>query len=292
MSLLFEPVAFSNKPLVWSYGNVCREPMQCYYHWHQCCEILIVHQGCGVVCVNSQSYEIRRGMLFFFQPFELHKVYAHIKKDKPYVRTVIHLDPVILANHLRVFPRRYDLFVQLWKAPAANRAFDLTEGIGPVEELCGLYDRACKNGIGNQMEEISLLILQLLSSIQYDAQDAEYGKQTERRPGRYSERIMNWLGTHYQDEFVLDRLAADLHLSKFYVSRLFREETGSSITEYLTARRIMQACHLLDTSALPVERIGVEVGLPNTSHFIHTFKKVVGLTPLKYRLVKAQELQK
>jgi AraC-like DNA-binding protein len=99
---------------------------------------------------------------------------------------------------------------------------------------------------------------------------------------------MNWLEARHTDEFDLGQLADELHLSKYYISRVFREETGSSITEYLTARRIMQACRLLETTALTVEQIGAEVGLPNTSHFILTFKKAVGLTPLKYRQAKRQ----
>jgi len=67
------------------------------------------------------------------------------------------------------------------------------------------------------------------------------------------------------------------------VSRIFRQETGSSITDYLTARRIKQACRLLQTTSLPVDRVGIEVGLPNMSYFIQLFKKVTGVTPLKFR---------
>jgi YesN/AraC family two-component response regulator len=94
---------------------------------------------------------------------------------------------------------------------------------------------------------------------------------------------MRWIEEHYREEISLETLAEETHLSKFYVSRIFREETGSSITDYLTARRIKQACRLLQTTDLSVEQIGIRVGYPNASYFIQLFKKVVGVTPLKYR---------
>jgi AraC-like DNA-binding protein len=283
MSRLFEPVVFSGKPVVWGYRSSARMPAQGYYHWHQCCEILIVHQGSGIVSVNSQNFEIRKGTLFFFQPFELHKVFAEPNPDVPYVRTLIHVDPVFLEEHLRPFPRRLDLFERLVKSPTAPHAFHLGDLLAEVDDCCNQYDQAVRDGVGHHTEEIVLLFARLLTSIRQAMPGISAEKQEERRPARYSERIMRWLDTHFADPFVLDRLAEDLHLSKFYVSRLFRRETGSSITEYLTARRIMRACHLLETTDLSVEQVGAKVGLPNTSHFIHTFKKTVGTTPLKYR---------
>ncbi|MNI97083.1 Arabinose operon regulatory protein [compost metagenome] len=74
-----------------------------------------------------------------------------------------------------------------------------------------------------------------------------------------------------------------MHLSKSYVSRIFHQETGSRLVDYLTARRIKQACRLLSTTDLPVERIGITVGFPNASYFNQLFKKSLGTTPLKYR---------
>ncbi|MNY58324.1 Multiple antibiotic resistance protein MarA [compost metagenome] len=72
-------------------------------------------------------------------------------------------------------------------------------------------------------------------------------------------------------------------MSRTYVSRIFRRETGSSITNYLTARRIKEACSLLMSSGLPIQHIAERIGLPNPSYFIRLFKKEVGVTPFQYR---------
>jgi AraC-like DNA-binding protein len=288
MNRFFERIAFADKPIVWDYKGGYSKPNQGFYHWHQICEVLVVHQGSGVVAFNSQTFEFKPGDLFFFQPFELHKVYANITPDEPYVRTVIHFDPFVVSDLLRQFPRRSELLTLLWKSPSAKRAFELSEQAGSIDDALAQYDEACSAGLGTHMEEIGFLFLQLLSSMQRSSRPVGTAGTAELRPQRYSEKIMNWLEARHTDEFDLGQLADELHLSKYYISRIFREETGSSITEYLTARRIMQACRLLETTALTVEQIGAEVGLPNTSHFILTFKKAVGLTPLKYRQAKRQ----
>jgi AraC-like DNA-binding protein len=117
-----------------------------------------------------------------------------------------------------------------------------------------------------------------------DAPAIEDNREEElRRPRRYSEAAMRWVEEHYAEEFRLERLADELHLSRYYLSRLFRQETGSAITDYVTARRMKQACMLLETTELSVDQIGFRVGIPNVSYFIQLFKRVVGTTPLKYR---------
>lgn len=289
MSRLFDPITFHHKPLLMSHKGPSNHPKHGYYHWHQCCEILFVHEGTGLVAVHNQSFEIRKGMLFFFPPFVLHKVYAQVTKETPYVRTVLHADHAIIARYLDGYPRRAALFNQLLMS-SHRLSFSLDAYCDELNTWFSRYDHATSVGLGGSQEEISLLFLGLLSVLQ-EASQAEAREQDLTKspaPTHYSEQIMRWLAEHYQQELDLDRLAAQLHLSKSYVSRIFRRETGSSITEYLTGRRIIQASHLLETTDLSVEQIGAHVGLENTSHFIHTFKLVVGLTPLKYRQAKAR----
>ncbi|MGM0877557.1 MAG: helix-turn-helix domain-containing protein [Bacillota bacterium] len=74
---------------------------------------------------------------------------------------------------------------------------------------------------------------------------------------------MQWLKGHYMEE---------LHLEHLYLL-----ETGSSITDYVMARRIKEVCHILETTTLPIKLICSKVGLNNPSYFIHKFKKFVGI---------------
>lgn len=289
MNPLFEPMKLEGKPVMWNGRQRTEADFSGYYHWHQCAEMLLVHEGRGSVVVGRHAYEIRRGMLFFFPPFQLHHVFAHVSPECPYIRSVFHFDHELMGDSLSGFPARRGLLDSMCRGQREEYAFDLGDRIGYAEEVCRIYGRAAASGHGESYEEASLLLLQLLNAIvsvlgaRREAGAARTDADGPQRPFRYAESVMRWIEAHYAEEFRLDKLADGLHLSKFYVSRIFREETGSSITDYLTARRIKQACRLLQTTSLPVERIGGEVGLPNPSYFVRLFKRHVGTTPLKYR---------
>jgi YesN/AraC family two-component response regulator len=131
-----------------------------------------------------------------------------------------------------------------------------------------------------------LVFIQLISSMHdiHKEKHQQVAVPTLNRPHRYSETIMQWVEKHYTEDFDLGKLAEEMHLSKFYVSRIFRQETGSNITDYLTARRIKQACRLLETTPHSIEQIGAQVGLHNPSYFCQLFKKITGKPPLQYRI--------
>ncbi|MFB9278488.1 helix-turn-helix domain-containing protein [Cohnella cellulosilytica] len=285
MKRLYSSVSFEGKRIVWDYRLRSDAPFQGYYHWHPCFELLFVHEGEGTVIVNQIAYEIKRGMLFVFQPFHLHKVYPRPSPEQPYIRSKLHFVPEEMADGMKDFPRRFNLLQRLWEGQDTLCAWDLLEHAEYLEQLLRRYDRqgAAK---GHASEEDDVLFLLQLLGVMQEA-EGSFGHDAAagivRRPLRYSEKIMRWIEGHFAEEIGLERIADELHLSKSYVSRVFRTETGASLTDYLTARRIKHACRLLQTTTLPVERIGAEVGLPDASYFVQLFKKVIGTTPLKYR---------
>ncbi|RXZ82215.1 AraC family transcriptional regulator [Paenibacillaceae bacterium] len=273
------------------------QSFQGYYHWHQCCEILYVHQGTGQVIVNERTYEIKQGRLFFFQPFQLHRVRADIHADRPYERTIIHFDGGILGTYLQPFHTVSQFFRHVCHDKLAETMFELNEDEAVIEGALTAFQASLRLRDGQIDQEIeALLLLQLLSrmaeggnmELQGGGSHHSGGELKLPRGRGYAEAIMLWLGEHYHEEFSLERLADSLHLSKYYVSRLFRQETGGTISDYLTARRMKQACQLLQTSGWTIERIGTEVGLPNPSYFCQLFKQFVGVTPHRYRLNRAR----
>lgn len=282
MKQLFEPVLFTDqKSLIWDYQIYTDDYYKGYYHWHQCCEIMYVHGGQGNVVVNQQMYDIRRGMLFFFQPYQLHRIYSAVSPACPFVRTIFYIDPHIAENLLQGFARRKSIFTGLWQGQNTLCGFDLSGSADAAEWIYSNYNRCRASAMEEDTEEITMLLLQLLSC--FGTGENPLIQPKERRRLRYSEQIMNWIEEHYQEEVNLEQLAAETHLSKSYISRVFHQETGGRLVDYLTARRIKQACRLLSTTDMPVEQIGIAVGFPNAPYFNQLFKRVLGITPLKYR---------
>lgn len=73
----------------------------------------------------------------------------------------------------------------------------------------------------------------------------------------------------------------DLHPS--YLSKLFKKETGSSISMYIQKRKIETAQNMLKYSDYSPAQIASILAFPTQSYFIEVFKKHVGMTPKKYQ---------
>lgn len=90
------------------------------------------------------------------------------------------------------------------------------------------------------------------------------------------------------NEFSLNQAAAMVNLSPGYFSTLFRQETGMTFIEYLTAIRLEKAKALLMCTNLRSSEIGYEVGYRDSHYFSYIFKKVCGCTPKEYRTGKRE----
>ena len=62
--------------------------------------------------------------------------------------------------------------------------------------------------------------------------------------------VQAYISAHYGEQLSLDQLAQQFYLSSSYLSRLFKRETGTTLTTYLQNVRIEAAKNLLRTTAL------------------------------------------
>lgn len=83
--------------------------------------------------------------------------------------------------------------------------------------------------------------------------------------------------------------AADFHVSESYLQRLFKQNVGQSIIEYINSKRLEQAKFYLEKTDMPIIDIAVSVGFNTRQNFIQLFKKNTGLSPSQYR--KAEKNQ-
>jgi AraC family transcriptional regulator len=102
-------------------------------------------------------------------------------------------------------------------------------------------------------------------------------------PGFKLQQVKEWMEEHLDEDFNLDRLAAQAGLSKFYFNRLFKSALGVSPSRYLITLRIDKAKRLLRETKRSVVDVGLDVGYAGPSHFAQLFRKETGLSPSDYR---------
>jgi YesN/AraC family two-component response regulator len=81
----------------------------------------------------------------------------------------------------------------------------------------------------------------------------------------------------------LNHLCDEFGLNGKYISRMFKEEFGEKLVDYMVSVRVNKSKELLRTTAMSVQEVALAVGYIHDISFIRTFKKIVGQTPGEFR---------
>jgi len=84
-------------------------------------------------------------------------------------------------------------------------------------------------------------------------------------------------------EISRDELAKQVYMSPDHLTKLFKKETGMSLSDYIINKRILLAKQLLTSTNLSVVEIAQRAGFSYSSYFVRIFKKKTGVTPQQYR---------
>ena len=96
-------------------------------------------------------------------------------------------------------------------------------------------------------------------------------------------KAVTYLNDHYSENVSVDDLAKIAHYSPAQFRRLFGGLMQMSPSEYIANVRVNAAKTLLRTTDRRISDIAADTGFFDHSHFIRTFKEIVGKTPAKYR---------
>lgn len=96
-------------------------------------------------------------------------------------------------------------------------------------------------------------------------------------------RTLDYLDKNYMNDCSLAELAAMLHISPAYFSKLFKKETGDNFSAYLTKLRMRKAALLLLHTEMRVFEIAAAVGYDDPNYFTNVFRMLHGMSPSDYR---------
>lgn len=148
-----------------------------------------------------------------------------------------------------------------------------------VEKICEfpkiLY---CNHGVC-ESEEFGNRICEIISS-------EASGASTEILPphtGALVKKAIYYLNKNSSTQIVRWKLADSVHVSEDYLTRVFHQETGLSLWEYLTRYRIFIARKMLLETNSTIYEIAEKTGFQDQAYFCRVFKKIYGIPPGKIR---------
>src|SRR5260221_175476 len=118
--------------------------------------------------------------------------------------------------------------------------------------------------------------------------DSADGVRSRRKLRRVIEYIMESL----ESRLTLERMAAAVHLSPYHFARQFKAATGSPPHQYVIARRVERAQHLLRADGeIGVTDVALRVGFSDQSKLSLQFKRIAGFTPGQLRIFRKNWLK-
>lgn len=146
--------------------------------------------------------------------------------------------------------------------------------------LTDLYNLASSSDYIRDMR-INELLSSLLTLLMEQSWHPE-SKTVSRKRLELAE-IKEYLDAHYTEKIVLEDLAERYYINKYYLTKIFKETYGSTISNYLIAMRITKAKQLLRFTDMTVDEVGSAVGMGDANYFSRMFRKVEGISPREYR---------
>lgn len=100
-------------------------------------------------------------------------------------------------------------------------------------------------------------------------------------------RAIQYIDLHYREVCTLQVVAAHVHVTPNYLSNLFKKETGTGFTNYISSLRVDKAKALLRGTKLKMTEIAEQTGFDNSSYFTAVFKQLMRMSPSDYRKEQA-----
>lgn len=113
-----------------------------------------------------------------------------------------------------------------------------------------------------------------------------YAEALVKRSGSAADAVAlvcDYIDANPQLSLTLEELARIAHFSPSYLSRIFREQKGVTISAYITQKRLENAKYLLIHSKMDVRTVAAHCGFQTVSHFNRVFKQEASLSPLEFR---------
>lgn len=247
------------------------------FHYHDFHKIILFLQGKGDYIIEGKSYPLKPRDIIFVSAGEIHR--PIISPSAAYERIVIYMAPEFLDRHSRGEDSLSTCFLQ-----AQNGSSVMHVTPGKSHDLLYHMERLERNvngkGFANELYA-ELLFIEFMILLNRALLDHEIQEFHEAEYNPKIQKLLQFINDHLFEDLSIDVLAGKAYMSKHYMMRRFKAETGYSIHQYITSKRLLHARSLL-AEGLPATQICYDCGFHDYSAFSRAFKEMFQMTPREY----------
>ncbi len=249
------------------------------YHSHEYVEVAVILSGHGRHRVEDRILDVSEGDVLILNPGVRHQALSVEGNDSPSVEFFI----AAADFHIKDLPPNS---LPLPKgAPILHTEGDLRQRIMRICSYMEAENAVCRQGRYYMMKAYLIQILLLIIREQYEPEERKDAYSFESVNRKYVvEQILNYFEDHYNEKISLDQIAENMYLSPFYISKIFKSETGNTPIRHLIDIRLSRAKELLENGwSGSIQEVAAFVGYDDAYHFSKLFKKRYNLTPTQVK---------
>lgn len=256
------------------------------FHSHAQYEIYCFHSGDCKYLIHHTIYDLEPGDIIIMNGLTAHR--ANPSAYVPYERSTVHflpqwIEPVLEAMGL---PESLVLFKEmnnnLLRGSDGPERTMIYKCIKEIVQLTEKYEIHAEREVEAEMKLLVATILLNIFKLSKSVNNRLTMKKSEK--DIHVEKTAAYIHQHFQQKITLDDISSALAISKFYLSRLFKEVTGTTVMDYVMDCRLNNVKYELEMNPKKVlHDVAVESGFESPAHFSRFFKKKVGITPSQYR---------
>lgn len=242
-----------------------RESLEYVAHIHKEIEIVYMISGQTRAFLDTKEYVLNEGDLFVAFPNKVHYYNTFSKEDS----FLLIFTPEFFTDFSAFLLKNNPVEPVIRKKDLPN-------------EICDLLTRAHSAYISDdsfRMEKVKGYINVFLADI---IPCFEFKAMKSSNEDMLSS-ILTYCVEHYKDNINLDEMAKELHVSKYYISRLFGEKIKIGFNDYINMLRINDAKEALVKTNDSVTEIGINSGYNTIRSFNRAFLSQTGMQPREYR---------
>jgi len=239
-------------------------------HIHERCELYYFIEGKADYLVEGTEYHMKRGSLLAMSPGEVHR--ARLLDNGIYERYAVNF-PVSLFDDIDPERRLMRLYTD--RALGQMNLYEKPDFEVLFEQICAEYDDDYDRRLAAYR-----IIMEILSGLDDDFDDAAEAKTggRHRRKSTLSEKILKYVNSHISDELSIPLLSEKFYVSQSQIGRIFKQSTGASPWEYITAKRLVSARKMLEEGKTAGEA-AEKCGFGDYSSFYRAYVKRYGESP-------------
>ncbi len=248
------------------------KPEEFAIHIHDSCEILHFISGNASFFAEGSIYPLHRGDLVITRSIESHYIMLH--SDAVYERDVLHFS----APQLKCPDPDGKIHAMFYERPAGK--FNRFPSAAFPENMWGYYlNKIAKTENGERKLIYFYAFLDELSEcyerLRILPEDSEIDRSTE---------IIRYIDRHLFDEISLDSICRRFFISQPHLSRIFKKNTGLTVWNYITGKRLVCSGELLRSGIHPT-KVAQMCGYSNYVSFYKAYRKAFGTAPSQSRPV-------